>query len=362
MATAVTAPPVLDLLALSGGKIKGRAARRAGAAALRVPDWLDTPLDSRDAPDQRPAIPPNAVVAVAAAVCLAVPTLPPALPPPPYAHGSIELLTGPMFSGKSTALLARVAALAAEGRRVVVVKPRGDTRYAKHWAVSHAGRGARCHVVDTLRELREMIGEEAWRGLDAVAVDEAQFFGDLVEFALEASEGGLEGGAGTGGGVDNDRGSDDTNMEEEEEAKKTGVSAAAAALDAAAALPPCRPKLVVVAGLSGDFRRRPFGRVGELLPLCDRVSALRAQCWACGAPAPFSLRLPSAAAAGAALAAAPKAEEAAAAGAPLPPPRQDEQVLVGGGEAYQPACRACFVRHTAAAAAAASAPADARLI
>jgi len=212
-----------------------------------------------------------------------------------------------MFSGKSTALLDRVSALAAEGRNVAVVKPRRDDRYARNFVVSHALRAARCYCVSGLLELRPLIGEVAWRELDAVCVDEAQFFDDLVAFALDASEGGGGAeGAGAGGG------------------------------DAACSVAPggaVRPKAVVVAGLSGDFRRRPFGRVAELLPLADRVSALRASCFSCGEPAPFSLRLSLGGGGGL------KQQQL----------QRQEQVLVGGEEAYRPACRPCYKRYSEAA-------------
>jgi thymidine kinase len=192
-----------------------------------------------------------------------------------------------MFSGKSTALLTRAAALTAEGRSVVLVKPERDTRYAQNLLVTHAGKAARCLRVPRLEDLPRALGRERWAQLDVVVVDEGQFFDDLIEFAVAASEGLSDG--------------DDNDEIAERSATTTTV----------------RPKAVIVAGLSGDFRRRPFGRVAELLPLADSVRALRARCFSCGGQAPFSLRL---------------CGEAA-------------QVLVGGPEAYRPACRACFSRH-----------------
>lgn len=49
---------------------------------------------------------------------------------------------------------------------------------------------------------------------------------------------------------------------------------------------------VVVAGLSGDYKRKPFGKILELIPKADKVTFLTAVC-DCGAPAPFTKRVSS---------------------------------------------------------------------
>jgi len=73
-----------------------------------------------------------------------------------------------------------------------------------------------------------------------LAIDEAQFFADLVPFCTEAAEG--------------------------------------------------RGQRVIVAGLDGDFRRGKFGQLLELVPLADSVTKLSSQCAECGEAAPFTLR------------------------------------------------------------------------
>lgn len=266
--------------------------------------------------DPRPIGDPLDTAAAAPAAAAAAPSdrRPPPPPPQPlpFEHtGPVELITGPMFSGKSTALLARAAELEAQGRTVALVKPLCDERYDKFSIATHDGKKRSCHRVARLSDLPALLGAERWATLDAVVVDEGQFFGDLVEFAIEASEGGS-----AGGGREAAAAADDDGGSLGENGAAVAAAAAAAASDEKQR-PFVRPKAVVVAGLSGDFRRRPFGRVGELLPLADTVRALRARCFACRGEAPFSLRL---------------CGEAA-------------QVLVGGPEAYRPACRACFARH-----------------
>ena len=57
----------------------------------------------------------------------------------PHAHGSIELLLGPMFAGKSSELLRRVAAAEARGLRVAVLKSSRDGRYSDSAVVTHDG-------------------------------------------------------------------------------------------------------------------------------------------------------------------------------------------------------------------------------
>lgn len=97
-----------------------------------------------------------------------------------------------------------------------------------------------------------------------LAIDEAQFFADLVQFCTEAVEG--------------------------------------------------RGQRVIVAGLDGDFRRRKFGQLLELVPLADSVTKLSSKCAECGAAAPFTLRTAAATA----------------------------TTLIGGSESYKPACRRCY--------------------
>ena len=68
---------------------------------------------------------------------------------------------------------------------------------------------------------------------------------------------------------------------------------------------------VVVAGLSGDYRRQPFGEILQLIPKADKVTFLSAVC-DCGAPAPFTKRV------------------------------SDEKNLISVQSIYKPRCGACF--------------------
>lgn len=167
---------------------------------------------------------------------------------------------GPMFSGKTSWLLKRMAEERERGKRALLVKSQRDTRFAKHEVVAHSGERGECLAVGSVEEAKE-----ACEDADVVGVDEGQFLPDLREGSAEMVEG--------------------------------------------------LGKVVYLAGLDGDFARRRFGSVLDVVPLADSVTKLSAVCRRCGSPAPFTLRT-------------------------VPEP---ETELIGGDEAYMPACRSCYL-------------------
>ncbi|GLC38047.1 hypothetical protein PLESTB_000442600 [Pleodorina starrii] len=175
--------------------------------------------------------------------------------------GEIHVIMGPMFAGKTTRLLQRVREFEAAGQRVVLVKSAVDTRYSADHVVTHTGDKLPCVSLSRLGGLRERMGLAEYDRTDVVAVDEAQFIEDLAESVLSAAE------------VDG--------------------------------------KTVIVAGLSGDFRRQRFGQLLELVPLADRVDKLEGRCSFCQQPSLFTLRIAA----------------------------STQQALVGGAESYAPVCR-----------------------
>eukprot|EP00878_Enallax_costatus_P018410 GHUV01019380.1.p1 GENE.GHUV01019380.1~~GHUV01019380.1.p1 ORF type:complete len:441 (+),score=107.47 GHUV01019380.1:306-1628(+) len=144
--------------------------------------------------------------------------------------GKLELIMGPMFAGKSTRLMARVQDVSDAGRVAVAVKSAKDERYGCHWVVTHDGRCMRCYTADTLQEFKQLMGPH-YQKLQVLAIDEAQFFPDLLEFCRTAVD--FEG------------------------------------------------KHVIVAGLSGDFKRQRFGQLLELMPLADSITQLASKCAFC---------------------------------------------------------------------------------
>src|SRR6185436_298867 len=129
---------------------------------------------------------------------------------PPQRGGWLEVICGPMFSGKSEEMIRRLRRAEIAGQRVVIFKPRIDDRYDATDIVSHAGARMRAVPVATVSEISVHS-----QGYEVVGIDEAQFLGDgVVATALELADRGVR---------------------------------------------------VVVAGLDQDFRRLPFGPMPELL-------------------------------------------------------------------------------------------------
>ena len=155
---------------------------------------------------------------------------------PPQRGGWLEVICGPMFSGKSEEMIRRLRRAEIAGQRVVIFKPRIDDRYDVDDVVSHAGVRMRGAPVGSVGELvARAVGH------DVVGIDEVQFF-------------------------------------------ETGVVGAALSLADAGVR-------VVAAGLDQDFRRLPFGPMPELLAHAELVDKLQAVCHRCGGPATTTQRL-----------------------------------------------------------------------
>lgn len=155
---------------------------------------------------------------------------------PPQRGGWLEVICGPMFSGKSEEMIRRLRRAEIAGQRVVIFKPRIDDRYDASDVVSHAGARMRAIPVSSVAELVSRA-----HGYDVVGIDEVQFFEPAV------------------------------------------VSAALALADGGAR--------VVAAGLDQDFRRLPFGPVPALLAHAELVDKLQAVCHRCGGAATTTQRL-----------------------------------------------------------------------
>ena len=155
---------------------------------------------------------------------------------PPQRGGWLEVICGPMFSGKSEEMIRRLRRAEIAGQRVVIFKPRIDDRYDAADIVSHAGARMRAIPVSSVAEVVEHAD-----GFDVVGIDEVQFFEPaIVSSALELANRGVR---------------------------------------------------VVVAGLDQDFRRLPFGPIPDLLSYAEFVDKLQAVCHRCGGPATTTQRL-----------------------------------------------------------------------
>ncbi len=155
---------------------------------------------------------------------------------PPQRGGWLEVICGPMFSGKSEEMIRRLRRAEIAGQRVIIFKPAIDDRYDVGDVVSHAGIRMRAVPVSSVPELLIRA-----RDAEVVGIDEVQFFEPaVVAAALELADGGAR---------------------------------------------------VVAAGLDQDFRRLPFGPMPSLLTHAEFVDKLQAVCHRCGGPATTTQRL-----------------------------------------------------------------------
>ncbi|CAL5428433.1 unnamed protein product [Camellia sinensis] len=101
---------------------------------------------------------------------------------------AIHVIVGPMFVGKTTALLRRVKYEGNNGRNVAIIKSSKDTRYAVDSVVTHDGAKFPCWALPDLLSFRQKFGDEAYAKLDVIGIDEAQFFGDLYDFCCKVAD------------------------------------------------------------------------------------------------------------------------------------------------------------------------------
>ncbi|ALJ91007.1 thymidine kinase [Thermus aquaticus] len=159
------------------------------------------------------------------------------MPPVMHRQGWIEVIVGPMFSGKSEELIRRVRRALIARQSVLVFKPRLDNRYHESHVVSHDGKQVAAIPVESAAEMEAHLDPLP----QVVAVDEVQFL---------------------------DRGL----LPLVERLAAQGVR-------------------VILAGLDLDFRGEPFGLMPELLARAEFVEKLSAICPRCGAPATRTQRL-----------------------------------------------------------------------
>ncbi len=155
----------------------------------------------------------------------------------PAGSGSIEVITGSMFSGKSEELIRRVRRAQIARQTVQLFKPRIDARYSADEIVSHSDMKMPSQVVASASEILAAVGPDT----DVVAIDEGQFFDAAIVAVANtlANEG----------------------------------------------------RRVIVAGLDQDLRGRPFEPMPQLMAVAEYVDKTLAICMRCGAPANRSQRL-----------------------------------------------------------------------
>jgi len=152
-------------------------------------------------------------------------------------HGFIEVIVGPMFSGKSEELIRRIKRAQIAKQKVQVFKPAIDDRYSLDKVVSHNGANINAISIVKASEILDYLDEDT----EVIAVDEIQFFDSkIVDIVRIIADGG---------------------------------------------------KRVICAGLDMDFRGEPFGPTPEIMAIAESVDKLTAICVMCGNPATRTQRL-----------------------------------------------------------------------
>ena len=172
--------------------------------------------------------------------------------------GRIEVIVGPMFAGKTTEMLRRIDRAELGRKRVCIMKYGKDQRYSAEKVSTH---DYSMHEAIPTAELMPHIN--TCLAFDVIGVDEGQFFPDLVEFCDTLANHG---------------------------------------------------KTVIVAALDGDFQRKSFGHVLELMSKCESITKLTAVCRETGGDACYTKRTV----------------------------QSDELELIGGAESYTAASRSAM--------------------
>jgi len=154
-----------------------------------------------------------------------------------HQHGSVEVIAGSMFSGKTEELIRRLRRATIARQKVQVFKPSIDYRYSEKELTSHAGNAYAAQPIKQAADILDYLDQDT----TVVAIDEAQFFDDeITSIVHQLADKGIR---------------------------------------------------VIVAGLDTDFRGEPFGVMPQLLAQAERIDKIHAICMVCGEPACRTQRL-----------------------------------------------------------------------
>ena len=150
--------------------------------------------------------------------------------------GSIEIICGSMFSGKTEELIRRLGRAKIAKQNIIICKPSMEDRYEKDKVVSHNLRAIDCVGVSDAKEIIALSNEK-----DVVGIDEAQFFdNNLVDVCNQLANRGVR---------------------------------------------------VIVAALDMDYEGNPFEPIPQIMSIAEDVTKVRAICIQCGDLANYSYRI-----------------------------------------------------------------------
>lgn len=175
--------------------------------------------------------------------------------------GQLQVIFGPMFSGKTTELLRRIKRYQVATYSCLVIKYENDNRYDNVGVSTHDRQTYQAVSCSKLSDVMQIAIK-----YEVIGVDEGQFFPDILRFSEEMTK---------------------------------------------------LNKIVIVAALDGDFQRKPFGNILELVPIAESVVKLSAVCMNCYGEGAFTKRLCS-----------------------------DTAIeVIGGADKYMAACRDCHTKN-----------------
>jgi len=177
-------------------------------------------------------------------------------------NGTLRLFVGPMYAGKTSKLIETYKEAIKNKQNVIVLTHSSEIRYSIDQLSTHDQKQISCFKYDKINTFVKDKHDDISVS-QVILIDEAQFFEDLIEIRELV----------------------DTHQ-----------------------------KHIFVFGLDGDFKRNKFGHILDLIPFCDSVEKLTANCNGCNNKAIFSRRII----------------------------KSEQQVLVGSNESYQPMCRKCY--------------------
>ena len=153
-----------------------------------------------------------------------------------FEEGKIELILGPMFSGKSTRLIGLIRKYTYKAKKTIMIKFFADKRYSeKSKVVTHDLLKYDSIDCKNLGDHFEKI-----KNYDVIGIDEGQFFPDLVEICEKLA---------------------------------------------------LMKKTIIIAALNGDFRMEPFPVVAKIISKADKIKLLKAYCFNCHKDAHYTLRI-----------------------------------------------------------------------
>lgn len=152
--------------------------------------------------------------------------------------GYLKLYLGPMFAGKTSAIVQNYRRYTRAKKRVLVINHTFDKRYSSTHLSTHDGIEIPCIFANVLQDISDIVQNE----YDVILINEGQFFQDIFNTVIEWTE--------------------------------------------------KLYKIVYVCGLDGDSNREQFGDILKLIPYADDYEKLSSICELCGLKAPFTFRNP----------------------------------------------------------------------